>query len=73
MASNNVLDAVKGFSLSGSAAVFAEFVTIPLDTAKVYIHFFCLSLLCDSSCACVSPHSVQDSTLSVLDSVHVRL
>ena len=35
MASNNVLDAVKSFSLSGSAAVFAEFVTIPLDTAKV--------------------------------------
>ena len=37
MASNNVLDAVKNFSLSGSAAVFAEFVTIPLDTAKVIL------------------------------------
>lgn len=35
MASTNVVDAVKSFSLSGSAAVFAEFVTIPLDTAKV--------------------------------------
>ena len=44
MASTNVLDAVKSFSLSGSAAVFAEFVTIPLDTAKVHTLALCLHL-----------------------------
>jgi hypothetical protein len=46
--SSDVFGALKSFFVSGSAAVFAELVTIPLDTAKVRLLFRLLA--CDSAC-----------------------